>query len=140
MIDPLLKDEAPIATDRMVRQFAGLWLLFFGLLAFSYGYLRHQTSTGVGLAALAITVGISGLLRPAAIRPVFRGAMLVATPIGWIVSNVILAVLFFGLFTPFALFFRLVGRDALQRRRDNRETHWVPKATPADMRRYFRQS
>ena len=140
MIEPLLQDEAPVQTNRTLRQFAALWLLFFGLLSFFQAYLKGQVSTAVWLSALALGIGIPGLVRPVAIRPVFRGAMLVAAPIGWLVSHVVLAVLFYGLFTPFALFFRLIGRDALRRRRRTYESHWVEKASPVDVRHYFRQS
>ena len=40
--------------------------------------------------------------------------MVLAFPIGWTVSQVILAVMFYGLFTPIGLVFRLIGRDPLQ--------------------------
>lgn len=140
MIDPLLKDEAPAATDRTIRQFAGLWLLLFGVWAFSYGYSRGQVGTAVWLSVLAAAIGIPGLLRPRIVRPVFLGAMVLTAPIGRTVSYVVLALLFYGVFTPVAVIFRLVGRDALRRRHRHRETHWVPKPTAADVRSYFRQS
>ena len=40
--------------------------------------------------------------------------MVLAFPIGWTVSQVMLALMFFGLFTPIGLVFRLIGRDPLQ--------------------------
>ena len=36
--------------------------------------------------------------------------MIVAFPIGWAVSHIMLAALFYGLFTPVALVFRTIGR------------------------------
>ena len=42
MIEPLLQDEAPVQTNRTLRQFAALWLLFFGLLSFFQAYLKGQ--------------------------------------------------------------------------------------------------
>jgi hypothetical protein len=51
-----------------------------------------------------------------------------------------LALMFYGIITPIALFFRITGRDALSRRpAPSRASFWNPKRTPADMRSYFRQ-
>ena len=48
--------------------------------------------------------------------------------------------MFFGLFTPIGLVFRLIGRDPLQRaRRAGVESYWAPKPAPADVRSYFKQ-
>ena len=85
-------------------------------------------------------VGSLGLTRPEWVRFIYVGWMILAFPIGWTVSQVMLAVMFFGLFTPFGLVFRLIGRDPLQRtRRSNRESYWEPKPTPTDLKRYFKQ-
>ena len=66
--------------------------------------------------------------------------MVLAFPIGWTVSQVMLALMFFGLFMPIGLVFRLIGRDPLRRTRPSgRESYWDPKPTPTDLRRYFKQ-
>jgi hypothetical protein len=66
--------------------------------------------------------------------------MVMAFPIGWTISQFILALMFYRLFTPIGLVFRLLGRDALHRvRQPGLDSYWSPKATPADPRRYFKQ-
>jgi hypothetical protein len=62
------------------------------------------------------------------------------TPIRIVVSGALLRVMYYGIFTPLALLFRLIGRDALARRRTNAGSYWTPKTTPTDMKSYFRQS
>ena len=62
-------------------------------------------------------IGLLGLLWPRVIRPVYVGWMVLAFPIGWTVSQAMLAVMFYGLFTPIGLLFRLIGRDPLHRAR-----------------------
>ena len=91
------------------------------------------------LGAAAVGLGATGLVRPAAIRPVFTGWMAIAFPIGWLVSRVALALLFYAVFTPVAAVFRLTQRDVLHRRRRSQASYWTPKAGPADVREYFRQ-
>lgn len=129
--------DPPRAT---LRQFAGLWLVFFGGLALWQGLVRAQTGLATICAALALTIGPIGLIRPGWIRPIYVGWMVLAFPIGWTVSQVMLALMFYGLFTPIGLVFRLVGRDALHRaRRPGVESYWTPKPAPAGPRSYFRQ-
>jgi hypothetical protein len=129
--------DPPRAT---LRQFAGLWLVFFGGLALWQGLVRGQIGLAAICAVLALTIGPLGLLRPGWVRPIYVGWMVLAFPIGWTVSQVMLALMFYGLFTPIGLVFRLLGRDALQRaRRPGVESYWTPKPAPAGPKSYFRQ-
>jgi hypothetical protein len=126
-------------SPRTLRQFAGLWLLVFGGLGL--GQLAtgdHRPLAWVCLA-LALTVGPLGLLKPGAVRPIFVGWMWAVFPLGWVVSQVLLACLFYGLFTPVGFFFRCVGRDVLARRfRPGRESYWEPKPATEEPGGYFR--
>lgn len=128
------------APRKTVRQFAGLWLVALGALACYWGWWREHTTVGWVLLVLAVTVGPLGLVAPHLIRPVWMASLVVTFPIGWLLSRVLLGVLYYGLFTPFALVFRLIGRDPLARHnRPASETYWVPKPAIVDLRRYYRQ-
>jgi hypothetical protein len=127
-------------SDRLLRQFAGLCLLFFGGMAAWRAWRQGPSPVVYGLAALALGLGIVGLIRPRAIRPVFVGWMMLAYPIGWLISNAVLALMYYGIITPLGLAFRLAGRDVLRRKRPrDAATYWAAKPTPADVRRYFQQ-
>jgi hypothetical protein len=127
-------------TKKTLRQFAAVWLVFFmaiGALQY-WGHGREQL--GLVLGALAVTVGGPGLLRPVALRWLFVGWIVLAFPIGWLISQLALALVFYGVLTPVALIFRLRGRDTLCRRpAPGQPTFWAPKDTPQDLRSYFRQ-
>jgi hypothetical protein len=102
--------------------------------------VRGHTIAASVLALLALTIGPLGLARPEWIRWFFVGWMIMAFPIGWTVSQVLLAVIFYGLFTPIGVIFKLLGRDPLQRaRRPEVKSYWAPKPVPTDLRRYFKQ-
>lgn len=125
---------------KVLRQFAGLCLLIFGGLALWEIFGRGRTGIAGLLALLALTIGPLGLIRPEWIRLIYVGWMILAFPIGWTVSQIILLLMFFGLFTPIGLTFRLVGRDTLQRaRRPELESYWKPKPVSTELRRYFKQ-
>ncbi len=127
-------------SSKTLRQFAWLWLACFGGLAAWEGIVRQHTSLAAALAVLALTVGPVGIIRPQTLRPIYVAWMVLAFPIGWTISQLILALMFYGLFTPIGLIFRIIGRDSLHRaRQPGLESYWTPKPTPADPRRYFKQ-
>ncbi len=123
-----------------LRQFAGLWLAFFAGFAAWRAWNGRMGAVTLTLAGLALVFGPAGLVRPELMRWVYSGWMIAVFPIGWTVSRIILTVLYFGVFTPVALVFRLVGRDALRLRRSEAETHWVERPPVADAKEYLRQS
>jgi len=123
---------------RTLRQFAGLWLCFLGLAAVVQGVFRHNLALMAVFATLAVVIGLSGLLVPSTIRPIYVGSMILAFPIGWTVNKIILACMFYGIFTPMSVLFRVIGRDSLsRRRRPAEETYWSAKSQPTDPSRYF---
>src|SRR6476646_482957 len=74
-------------SEKVLRQFSGLFLLFFLALAGRRAWHGHTDGWTVGLAALALGVGLLGLVRPAAVRFIYTGWMIVAFPIGWTISR-----------------------------------------------------
>ena len=127
-------------TGRVLRQFAAAWLIFFLAAGVHRYFARGEHEAGVLLGVIAAVVGLAGLLRPATVRWLFVGATVAAFPIGWVVSQVMLAAMFYGIITPLALLFRIQGRDVLARKpAPDRPTFWLPKQTPKEMGTYFRQ-
>ena len=63
-----------------------------------------------------------------------------AGPIGIVVSHVVLALIYFGLFMPIALVFRVIGRDPLHRRFEpEAQSYWVERGGAPAAKRYFQQ-
>jgi hypothetical protein len=127
-------------SNRTLRQFAGLWILFMGGSAI-WQYAAHaRTELALVLAILALTVGPAGLAFPRVLRPLFVTWLALAFPIGWAVSRIVLMILFWGVITPVAVIGRLFGRDVLKLRRQRQATtYWTPKERPGDVGSYFRQ-
>lgn len=125
---------------RVLRQFAIAWLVFFLCLAAQQYFRHHRHGPGLALAAVAIVVAGVGLAKPSAIRWIFIAAFVLAFPVGWVVSQILLAFMFFVILTPIALLLRWRGRDPLQRRPAPKSlTVWQPKDPDPDPRRYLRQ-
>ena len=124
---------------KMLRQFAGLWLVVFvGLAAWRAWHGQIDVWTW-GLGAAGSIVGLLGLVQPMAVRWIFTGWMIAAFPIGWTVSRVVLAAMYYLVFTPVGLVFRLMGRDPLHLRQRRDPSYWAAKPAPGDGDSYFRQ-
>ena len=122
---------------RMLRQFAGAWLVVFTAFALKSGVMQ-STHAGLVLGGLAL-IGVAGLVAPRSVRALFVVASVVAFPIGWMVSQLVLALMFYGVLTPLALWFRLRGRDPLQLRKRERPTFWIDRGASPPPERYLKQ-
>jgi hypothetical protein len=89
---------------------------------------------GAGLSVVYLAVAA---LR----RPMFVGASRISYPIGWVVSHVMLLVIFWIVVTPIGLLVRLFGEDPMRRRFDDSVgSYWEPRTESDDLERYFHQS
>jgi hypothetical protein len=136
-------------SDRQLRQFG--WMALVGLPLAGWLFtgkpwpiLSATTFQTVVIVLLAVAGAMCAALaatRPSLLRTPFLAAMLLALPIGMVVSELILIAIYFLVFAPVALWFKLTGRDALDRRLDRAAaTYWRPKAQPNGVESYFRQS
>jgi len=129
-------------TIRELRQFGGLYLPAAAAL-FGAALVRRSGSwhTAEVIWALAALAAVTAVVRPKAIRPLFVGSMVAAYPIGWVISHVILMVIFYGVFTIAGIVMRIFGYDPLQRpRRPSDASYWTPIRQNRDPQSYFRQS
>ena len=77
------------------------------------------------LGALGVYCGLLAVVAPRAVQPVYVTMMLIAIPIGFVLSSVLMRLIYYLLFTPIALWFKVSGRDAMDRRIDpSTETYW----------------
>jgi Saxitoxin biosynthesis operon protein SxtJ len=127
-------------SKKTLRQFAGLGVVFFGGAALWQAFIRGHNGLATSLGGLAALFGVAGLAQPESLRLIYIGWMILAFPIGWTVSLLMLIVIYYGLFTPIGILFRLIGRDALDRTKHAGATsYWVPKPAPDKLGRYFKQ-
>lgn len=128
----------------VVRQFAwiavpGMAVLGFVALKLSVGFAwDHPVFLGclaLGIAQLAL----HGLGAPQLSRWLFVALTLLFAPVGIVVSNVLVGVIYFFVITPFGLAFRLVGRDVLGRRPDpSAASYWHVRPGARKAGSYFK--
>ena len=134
-----LSEIQKIATDRTIRQFGGLFLLFALIIAGLQWQRGAHIYWPVGWVIIGLATGLIAQANPKLIKPLFVGWMILLIPVNWIVSHVILGFLFFFLFTPIGLCRRLLGGDPLLLNKPQKDSYWQPRPQVTDKRRYLRQ-
>lgn len=90
------------------------------------------------LATLGLLLGLVGALVPRTLRRPYLGWMTVALAIGWVMSRVVLTLVFAVVLTPLALLARLTGKRFLALERDRAAASYWVRREPGAGGRYDR--
>jgi ABC-type uncharacterized transport system permease subunit len=128
-------------TRSQLRWFAALvFPLFWLWVAFLVHRRAELPRVAIAIAAVALAISIVGLVSPAFMRRVWIGMMVGLSPIGWVMSHLILGVIYYLVVTPVGLALRAAGRDPLNRRFDrDAKSYWIDRREQPEVERYFRQ-
>ena len=107
-------------------------------------YVRAAALTDVTIERLThrlgAVLGVAVWVSPAFARAFYIGWVLAAEPIGWTISSLIMAIVFYLVVTPIGLAMRLVGRDPMTRRLEpDAPSYWHQRKPVTDIKQYFRQ-
>ena len=123
-------------TDRMLRQFGAIAAIALPTLAW-------VTTRNAPVTIAAAVIGAAALAtwpKPQLLRKPFVALSLATAPLGMVLGEVLLLAMYFGVFLPIGLLFKLIGRDPLARKFDrSAESYWLPKGSSSDAAAYLRQ-
>jgi hypothetical protein len=135
--------------DRTLKQFGFIALGAFGLLAllafyergvFAFGLGALRSPVALALAALGFVSAALSLIWPKGNKPLFLGLTVLTYPIGFVMSYVVLGILFFLVFAPIGALLRATGSDPMQRTLDgSTRSYWSTARPRRNKESYFRQ-
>jgi hypothetical protein len=126
-------------SPNQLRLFGGVALLLIGCLAWRLWHHGHATT------ALGLSIGAAVLIGPGWfylpwMRLVYLGACYATFPIGYVVSHLLLAVIYFVVMLPIGLLLRCFGRNPLDWKwRSDATSYWQDRDPPPAPERYFDQ-
>lgn len=116
------------------RIFAGLAIIVCGISYYRHGELSVLAKA---FALVGLTIGISGLLHPVALTPLFNRWIWLGEKLAMIVSRIVVLLTFFLVITPVGLLLKLLGRDILGLKVErNSEDSYFTKPDVAIAKRY----
>ncbi len=109
------------------RKFGIFFSVVFIIVAaiFYFYFLDH--SVAFVLLIFALVTFIITYLNPNILLPLNKLWMRFGLLLGMIISPIIMGVIFFGLFTPYSIVIRIMGRDELHLKRDSKKSHWIDR-------------
>lgn len=117
---------------------AVLTLVRWGIHRLAQGEWGEPSYLLLGIGAV---FALLGAIAPRALQPIFWAWIKLAIVLNWIVTRVLLSLVWFLLIVPMSIGRRLLGFDALKRKRDpDAATYWEePDEQPDEPRRYLNQ-
>ena len=97
----------------------GIILSLFGFFLIHRGIESFIYFLGVGLIFFCLS-----FIAPKILKPIYKVWMTFAVIVGWIMTRLILSVLFYSVITGIAILTRIIGKDFLNLKINNRESYW----------------
>jgi hypothetical protein len=130
------------ASHDAVYRFARL-MAVVGLLVAAYFVYASRSVTDPGVlwaVSAALVVWATGRWLAGLLRPLYYAWMMLAVLLGFVMTRVILFLVFALVVTPIGIVMRLLGRDPLKKQSDaSLTTYWIPRDTTGPANDRFRR-
>lgn len=136
----MFPSESPSqVTTRELRVFALLQLPFLTALLLAWNHWKFPAWSAVPLA-VSLIIAVVGGVSPPSIRGIYRIWMAAVGTLGWLVSHLVLAIVYYGVVTPIGWGLRWWSGDPLKLDFDrNAESYWERRPSDKAPSSYFRQ-
>ena len=120
--------------------FGLLFLLFFGIVGGLITWRFDGLNVAIVLWSVAGVITAAYYLVPPMRRTLYLGWMYAVYPLGWLMSHLLLGLIYYVMFTAVGMIMRLIRRDPMHRKFDRAATtYWTEHDPGGDPGRYFRQ-
>ncbi len=127
-----------IKTDKKsIKSFGitiGIILFFISLIL-----LVNENPLFKNLGIISSIFFISGLVAPMMLKPFYLIWMIFAAILGWVMTRVILCLVFYLILTPIGLITRLLGDDFLNLKRANSGSYWNNRDAVEELKQDYKK-
>lgn len=120
-----------------IRKFGGVLIIGFALIG-TVTYWRGRFTMAEWIWGISGVVGLWSILVPGLAKSFYWLWMGIGYVMGSVVSRVVLVLIFYGILTPLAVFFRCTGRDPLHRfpKTAAEQSYWMKHPDLNDKKSY----
>ena len=114
--------------------------LLVGLVAAAIGGWLVWKGHGVILLGAGLLLMLLGVTMPKWLKPLYIPWMALALALGFVMTRVLLTIVFVVIITPLGTVMRWTGRDPLRQKLDkSAQSYWMPKAPPGDLKKHLQR-
>tara|TARA_B100000787_G_scaffold169619_1_gene161393 strand:- start:3692 stop:4093 length:402 start_codon:yes stop_codon:yes gene_type:complete len=107
----------------------GLFFTLVFILATIYFYIKFNSNASTVFLVLSLLMFFVTIVKDDLLLPLNKLWMEIGIMIGKIVSPVLMAIIFFGMFMPLSIVMRIFGRDELRLNMKYRKSYWKEKVS-----------
>ena len=118
-------------SNKDIRSFGitiGIILFIISAILFYYDKSSHQIIAYIGGGFIGL-----GIIIPILLKPIYILWMTFAVILGWIMTRVVLGVVFYFILTPIGLMTRLLGEDFLSLKKSDSNSYWNTRDESAEL-------
>jgi hypothetical protein len=106
----------------------GIILFIISAIVYYYDKSSYQIIAYIGGGFIGL-----GIIIPILLKPIYILWMTFAVILGWIMTRVILSIVFYLIMTPIGLITRLLGEDFLALKKSSSESYWNNRDSKHEM-------
>jgi hypothetical protein len=121
-----MKGSAMKADVKELRKFSIILFFAFGILGLLIFWRRGNA--GLVLCGIGLALLLCGLTSPKLLVYPYKGWMRLSLILGFLMTHLILSLMYYLVFTPIGIVMRVFGKDFLHKEFDkNATTYWIKK-------------
>ena len=109
------------------RSFGVVFFLFFFIISI-FPLLKNE-DIKIWAVIIAIIFLILGLLNSSILYPLNKIWFKFGILLGNVVSPIVMGIVFFAVVTPTSLLMKILGKNLLSLKKNNKESYWIEKST-----------
>jgi hypothetical protein len=106
----------------------GFFFSFVFFISALYFFFLNSSHIGYIFLIFSISFVVITLFNASLLQPLNKLWMGFGLILGNIISPIVLLIIFFGIFTPYSIIMKMVGRDELRLKKNKNNSHWIVRS------------
>ena len=111
------------SSSKDLRSF-GITFSIISLIIASFLYFSNALELFKIFAYIGLVFIVLGYIIPIALKPLYFVWMIIAIILGWVMTRVILSIVFYLVITPIGIITRILGEDFLSLKNSETKSYW----------------